>query len=80
MSAQGCLQEDVTAVATPVVEQFTNKVGTNEAAGVREARWRRDEDYAVRHKLRPPDYWSGRGRQLGIAGENTTPIVDRLLP
>jgi hypothetical protein len=79
MSAQGSLQDDVTAVATFVVEQFTNKIRTNKVAGVREARWRRNQDYAVGHKLRSPNHWSG-GRQLGIAGENTTPIVARRLP
>lgn len=74
------LQDDVTAVATLVIEQFASEIGRNEAVAVREARWGRDEDYTVRHKLRPPEDWRAWSRQLGIAGENTAPIVDRRLP
>jgi hypothetical protein len=80
MSALKGLQDDMTAVATLVGEEFTSEVGRNEAVAVREAIWRRDQDYAVGHKLRSPDHWSSGGRQLWIAGENKAPIVDRRLP
>jgi hypothetical protein len=59
MSALEGSQDDVTAVASVVSGQLTGEVRRSEAVGVREARWRRDQDYAVRHKLRSPEYWSG---------------------
>src|SRR5437879_1618204 len=75
MSALEALQDDVAAVATVVGGQLISEVGRKKPVGVREARRRRHQDYAVRHKLRSPNYRSGSRCQFGIAGERKPPSV-----
>jgi hypothetical protein len=68
------------AIVAVVNDRLTDEVRGNETVGVREPSRRRNQNGAVRHKFRPPDYRGGGRRQLGIAGENKAPIVDPRLP